>query len=299
MISGRTAARSSATVWRERAKEETAIASKARKCSRRPRECARGRNWRNIDPRGNVDRFQRRGHVEGVVAVARHDPLRRAGGAGGVDDREVIRGEDLLRARLEGPGVPGAVRLPALPQRGEGRGASFPLDAAGHHHDDREVRQAGPDPGDLVVLRFVLDEYGARAGVGQDIFHLVGQIRGVDRHRDESAEDRPDVRKTPFQPRRREDRHAVPSRQPERHQPETDLPRRVADLPVRHRRVAVIARDHVPDRVPSLGDPVQDTSGEASSPSSQPPTSACLSGQPRAPFRPLPGVQRKKGATSS
>ena len=238
-------------------------------------------------PPGDVDRFQRRGHVEGVVAVARHDPLRGAGRAGGVDDREVIRREDLLRARLEGPGVRGAVRLSALPQRGEGRGAFLPLHHAGHHHDAREVRQAGPDSRDLVVLLLVLDEYGTRARVGKDIFHLVGEVRGVDRHRDESAEGRPDVRKTPFQARRREDRHAVPPRQAERHQPETDLPRRVADLPVRHRRVAVIARDHVPDRVSPLGDPVHVHPVKRGLLHRTPSPAVPLPAPDRIPFRPL------------
>jgi hypothetical protein len=54
MISGRASARSSATVVRDRAKADTAIASNVRKCSRRPRECASGRNCRNTEPRGTV-----------------------------------------------------------------------------------------------------------------------------------------------------------------------------------------------------------------------------------------------------
>ena len=252
-----------------------------------PEGMRQGEELEKHRPPGDVDRFQRRRHVEGVVAVARHDPFRWAGGAGGVDDREVIRGEDLLRARLEDPGVPGAVLLPALPQRGEGRGAFLPLRAAGHHHDAREVGQAGPDPRDLVVLRLVLDECGPRARVGQDVFHLVGEVRGVDRHRDESAEDRPDVRKTPFQARRREDRHAVPPRQPERHQPETDLPRRVADLSVRHRRIAVIAGGHVSYRVSPLGDPVQKHPVKRRLLHRTPSPSVCLPVLHRTPFRPL------------
>ena len=44
MICGRTAGRSSATVWTPRAKAVTAIASNERKCSNRPRTCASGRN---------------------------------------------------------------------------------------------------------------------------------------------------------------------------------------------------------------------------------------------------------------
>jgi len=53
MISGRTAARSSATVWRERAKEETAIASKARKCSSRPRSAPGGGTGGTSTPWGH------------------------------------------------------------------------------------------------------------------------------------------------------------------------------------------------------------------------------------------------------
>jgi hypothetical protein len=52
MMCGRIAGRSSATVWMPRAKAVTAIASKEKKCSNRPRTCARGRNWSMTLPRG-------------------------------------------------------------------------------------------------------------------------------------------------------------------------------------------------------------------------------------------------------
>jgi len=69
-----------------------------------------------------------------------------------------------------------------------------------------------------------------RASGRGNILHLVGEVRGVDRHRDEPAEGRPDVRKTPFQARRREESPRDPPRDsPRRHQPEADLPRRLAE----------------------------------------------------------------------
>jgi hypothetical protein len=173
-----------------------------------------------------LDHAGRGDHVEHcpVVAVADHAALRRAGGAGGVDE-----GADVLRGDRGVALVPDrGVDAGAL--RGQVLGRERVRVGAGHQHDLLQVRQLRAHLLHLRQLFGVLDDHHLGVGVVEHVAALLGGVGLVDRDHGGADRERREVEVGPLGAGVAEDRDPVALGDAELGQAQRQRPHDLQDL---------------------------------------------------------------------
>ena len=175
----------------------------------------------HLGPLGELDhvpRHARRGHD---VAVHELHALRRAGRAGGVDQRQHVLGVDRPPVRL---GVEIRIRaLDLVPA--DGALAPCPLE-----HDHRlQRRELGPRRQEPLDER-LLDDRHARLGVADDERDLLRRVRRVDRERRRAQRHHREVGDVELRPVAQHQRHAVAARDAALRQPAGERVDAIAQL---------------------------------------------------------------------
>ncbi len=222
----------------------------------------RGRNESCWSPSWSSDDEIRELELEQDVPVAQHRPLGGAGGAGGVDEDGEIVGLGDVHHGLEGAGVLLVVACAELHQLAERHhlGIAEPAEPLEVVDEDlHEGRTAVAHREDLVELLLVLGEEEARAAVVDDVLDLARRVRGVDAVGDAADGQRAEVRVEPLRAVVGDDRHHVARPEPQRHQPEPDVPGLEPVLPpgdrppdpevlLPHRHLVAALPHHVPEQ---------------------------------------------------
>src|SRR6266568_3232377 len=148
--------------------------------------------------------------IDQNVEVGEHDPLRRAGGAGRIDQRHHVIRIDPVDARLKLFllfGADGRIDFGELVEGGDRQGgfADKPLE----RHDQLQPRQRVPDLEQLGVLEFSGYEQDSGPGVAEHPFDLFGSIGRIDRHGNSARTEDPHVGDDPADPVFREDGYPV------------------------------------------------------------------------------------------
>jgi hypothetical protein len=186
--------------------------------------------------RAQVDLLDVRLAGEQDVAVGEHAALRRAGGAGRVDDRRDVVGADRVEPLLQ----LGLGRLAgAGAEVGDGGRAAGVL----HAHDVLEPRQLAAHRLDLLELRGVLEDDRAGARVVDHVAALLGRVGVVDGNDDEAGGEQRGVGERPLGPCLAQQRDPVAGLQAERGEPAGELPHRRAELRERPFVPRAVARE--------------------------------------------------------
>ena len=166
--------------------------------------------------------------VRDEIGVRQHDALGLARRARGVDDRRELVGPHGARAVAELPARPPLARQACMTTFGNGLERhdrrTVARRPAVHQDDGLERRQLVPDVLDLLELQPRRDDRRLRARVVQDVTRLRRRERRVNRHRDRCPGQDRQVGLQPLGPALGDNRDAVARRDPERPQPERQVP---------------------------------------------------------------------------